>query len=335
MPDRPAMLVRTATVETMSFALAVVLTGEIKPRLQSDLSFRVSGRIVERSVEIGSHVTADQVLARIDPHEQEANVASAEAAVAAAEASLKQASATFERQKTLLERGFTTRRDFDQAEETLRKAKGSLEGAKAQLAVARDQLSYTTLRAGVAGIVTARSGEVGEVVQAAHPVFTIAADGPVDAVFRVPESLLGSEPPSKTVSIALVSDPSVRTQGIVREVAPTVDAAAGTITVKVALDPVPVAMTLGAAVTGRGHLPSKPGVVLPWTSVTSDDGKTAVWIVDPATETVSLKPITVDHYGTGLVVVSGGLAAGETVVTSGGQLLHPGQRISLASGEPQ
>src|SRR5262249_13700383 len=77
MPEKPAIRVGTATVEVMSFAPPVVLTGEIKPRLQSDLSFRVAGRIIARAVEVGGHVTAGDVLARIDPQEQEANVASA------------------------------------------------------------------------------------------------------------------------------------------------------------------------------------------------------------------------------------------------------------------
>ena len=172
-------------------------------------------------------------------------------------------------------------------------------------------------------------------VQAAHPVFTIAADGPVDAVFRVPESMLASEPPSKAVAIALISDRSVKTRGIVREVAPTVDAAAGTITVKVALDPVPPQMTLGAAVSGSGQLPPRPAVVLPWTALSSDNGRPAVWIVDGATKTVSLKPIVVGRYGTGMVVVSDGLDPGETVVTTGGQLLHPGQKVQIASGDSQ
>ena len=171
-------------------------------------------------------------------------------------------------------------------------------------------------------------------MQAAHAVFTIAADGPVDAVFRVPKSMLGSEPPIKAVAITLVSDKSVKTRGIVREVAPTVDAAAGTITVKVALDPVPAKMTLGAAVSGSGQLPPRPAVVLPATALSSDDGKPAVWIMfDGVTETVSLKPITIGRYGTGMVVVSDELSPGETVVTTGGQLLHPGQKVQLASGD--
>src|SRR5262249_44061023 len=162
-----------------------------------------------------------------------------------------------------------------------------------------------------------------------------AAAGRADAFFGVRESLFAGAPPSKNVSIALVSTPAVTTQGIVREVAPTVDAAAGTITVKVALDPVPPAMTLGAAVTGVGRTAAKPGVVLPWTAIASDEGKTAVWVVDRATETVSLKQVTVGSYGTGLIVVSDGLAAGETVVTGGGQLLHPGERVAFDKGDQQ
>ena len=333
-PPRP-VAVRVATVVLTDDAPTVTLTGEIKPRLQSDLSFRVSGRVTERTVEVGAHVSAGQVLARIDPREQQASLDAAQAAVDAAEAQLRQASAQFERQKTLLSRGFSTRRDYDQAEEALRTAQGSLDSAGAQLGVARDQLSYTALQAGMPGIITARHAEAGEVVQAAQPIFTIARDGARDAVFNVHESILVRDPPNRTVEISLLSDPRVSVVGTVREVAPTLSRTTGTVTVKVGLDAPPSAMTLGAPVKGVGRLQARSAIVLPWAALSSQSGQPAVWIVDPHSQAVALQLVTIARYDSGQVVIRDGLMPGQLVVTSGAQLLRPGQLVALAPGAGQ
>ena len=213
-PAKAPMAVRSQTVALTDFEPRVELTGEIKAQVQSDLSFRVSGRVIERSVDVGAHVTADQPLARLDPQEQEANVRSAEANVQAAEAQLRQATSTFERQRTLLAQGFTTRASYDQSEQVFRTSQGSLEAARAQLETARQQLSYTVLRAGVSGIITARNIEVGQVVQAAQTVLSIAQDGPRDAVFHVHEALfaLGRADPAVDITWSRIgaSRPSAR-----------------------------------------------------------------------------------------------------------------------------
>jgi membrane fusion protein, multidrug efflux system len=329
-PEKPLAAVKTQTVELTDYAPRVELTGEIKAQAQSDLSFRVSGRVIERNVDVGDHVGPEQALAKLDPQEQEANVRAAEANVQAAEAQLRQASSNFERQRTLLAQGFTTRANYDQAEQSFRTAQGSLDAARAQLATARDQLSYTALRAGLSGIITARNVEAGQVVQAAQSVFILAQDGPRDAVFAVHESAFGLERTDPAVELVLISDPSVKATGRVREVSPTVDPATGTVRVKVGIDQTPPAMTLGAAVTGSARFKGRKLVVLPWSALASQDAKSAVWIVHPQTQAVSLKPVTIDTYKTGELMVRAGLEPGEIVVTSGGQLLRPDQRVALA-----
>jgi len=313
----------------MEYAPTVVLTGEIRARVENDLSFRTSGRIVERTADVGSHVTADQVIARIDPNEQQANLDAAQATFEAAQAQLRLASSTFERQKTLLAQGFTTRREYDQAEEAFRTAQGSLDAATAQLAAAKDQLSYTMLRAGVSGVIIARQAEIGHVVQAAEPVFKIAQDGVRDAVFNVYESLLNTEPVDRSVEIALVSNAKIKAIGSVREIAPTVDPATGTVRVKIGIEEPSPAMELGAAVTGTGRIRPRKAILLPWSALSSLQGKPAVWVVDPQTKAVSLKPIKVDRYDTGRIVVVAGLDPGEIVVTTGAQFLRPNQPVVL------
>ena len=248
-----ALYVRTELVQPLDRQSAVTLTGEVQARFRADLSFRVSGRVAARFADVGGHVRAGDLLARLDPAEQQAEVDAATAAEAAAEAQLRVASATFERQKTLIAEGFTTRVVFDNAQEGLRNAEGSLEAAKAQLGTAKDALGYTELRAGASGVITARSLESGQVVQAAQPVFTLAQDGDRDAVFDVYESIF-----LVTTTVTAYRWRSSQTQhvtatGYVREVSPAIDAKSATVRVKVAIQNPSAALTLGSAVAGTAH----------------------------------------------------------------------------------
>jgi membrane fusion protein, multidrug efflux system len=334
-PQAPLARVDTVTAEVVEFAPRVTQTGTIMAQVQSDLSFRVSGRIIERNVDIGDHVTPDQVLARLDPQAQQADVDAAKAGVQSAQAQLKQATATFQRQQTLLQSGFTTRPSYDQAEQSMRTAQAALDSANAQLASAQDQLSYTVLRAGEAGVITARFAEVGQVVAPARAVFTVAKDGPRDAVFDVYEAIFALVPDDAKVDVMLVSDPKVSAVGTVREVAPAVDTNTGTVRVKIGIPNTPPAMTLGAVVTGAGNLIASKVVLLPWSALFEKDGKPAVWIVNPADKTVSLQPIVVDAYLRDRIVVSSGLKSGEVVVTEGIQYLRPQQKVAVASEAPR
>jgi len=154
-------------------------------------------------------------------------------------------------------------REYDQAQAAARTAQGSVDSASAQLSVAQERLGDTQLKAGVAGVITARNVEAGQVVQAAQAAFTIAQDGPRDAVFNVYESLLGGARVDRKVEVALLSDPKSKAWGDVREIAPTVDMTSGTIRVKIGLDNPPAAMTLGALVSGVGHIRPRKVLRLP------------------------------------------------------------------------
>ncbi|WP_244889853.1 efflux RND transporter periplasmic adaptor subunit [Microvirga massiliensis] len=331
-PQSLPTMVQVETVTLTNYAPTVRLTGEIRAQVESDLSFRVAGRISERLVNVGDHVTADQVLARLDPQQQQATLTAAEAAVQAAEAVLRQNTSTYERQKALLAQGFTTKREHDQAQEAFRTAQASLDTAKAQLGTARDHLSDTVLRAGVPGVITARKAEVGQVVQVAQTVFAIAQDGPRDAVFNIYEAIFTHEPADPAIALTLVSDPAVEAKGTVREISPTVDPSSGTVRVKVGIEHPPAAMTLGAAVIGQGRFQPRKLVMIPWSALSSENGHPAVWTVDPQTRTVLLKPVTVEGYDTGKVVVREGLRPGEVVVTGGTQFLRPRQVVAFVEG---
>jgi RND family efflux transporter MFP subunit len=328
--QRQPIMVRSVEVKLSEFAPSTSLTGVIAARTLNNLSFQVGGRVAERSVDIGQRVTKGEVLARLDPQEQQSDVRAAQASLYAAQAQQRQASAAFDRQKTLLAQGFTTRRDYDLADQAQRVAQSGVESAQSQLANAQDRLTYTDLKASADGVVTARAIEVGQVVQAAQTVFTVAEDGDRDAVFNVDEALVARNPVAPKVNIALISDLRIKAAGQVREVSPAVDPASGSIRVRVAVPDTPVEMPLGAAITGTIVSKPEPAIVLPWQALMSDAGKPAVWTIDPATKAVAMVPIEVQAFASGVVVVAKGLEVGQAVVAQGGQLLSPGQVVEVA-----
>ena len=327
-PTNRAAFVRTEIVQPRGMQVSATLTGEVRARFQADLSFRVSGRVIERFADVGSHVQAGQVLALLDPAEQQADVDAASAAVDAAESQLRVAKATFERQKSLISSGFTTRPSYDQAQEGLRTAEGALEVAKAQLGSANEALGYTALRAEATGVITVRSLEVGQVVQAAQPVFALAQDGERDAVFDIYELIFFGDLDGSRVSLTLVSDPDVIASGYAREVSPAIDAKSSTIRVKVAIQDPPAAMTLGSAVAGTVKTKAQQQIALPWTALMAAGSKPAVWIIDPTTKAASLKPVKIGGYEEGGVLIEAGLEPGERVVIDGGKLLSAGQPVT-------
>lgn len=323
-------LVRTAVARRTTIASDLVFTGDIQAQSQVNVAFRTNGKIAARLVEVGDHVRADQVLARLDPQEQRANLANAQAALTSAEALLTQAKIAFKRQETLMASGYTTRPSYDDAEQQLRTTQAAVDSAKAALGTAEEQFSYTDLKSGVNGIVLSRTFEIGQVVQAGQTVMTMAEDGPRDAVFNVFEAVLANPPKSKSVNIVLQDDPNVKAVGVVREISPSVDAASGTVRVKVGLKETPPAMTLGAVVIGTGTFQPREAIVLPWSALYRWENGPAVWVRDPATGTVKPRAVTIERYGPDTIALSGGIEPGEEVVIAGIQLLRPEQKVAVA-----
>lgn len=313
----------------------VTLTGAIQARVQSDLSFRFAGRLATRYVEVGEHVEAGQLLAKLETSQQEADVASSQAALAAAEAAVRQTTGTYRRQKSLIESGFTTRTQFDNATQAMLAAEADVKTQRSALDVSLDALKNAELRAGAAGIITARYAEAGQVVDVAQPVFTLAQDGPRDAVFEVYESLVTRPAADFTVRIALLSNPDVAVTGRVREVAPAVNTATGAVRVKVEINETPREMGLGSPVAGSGEFRPRDVVKLSSRAFHTKAGQMAVWVVDDKTNTASERLIDVDSFRTGELLLRSGVQPGELVVTAGGQFLRPGDIVTPSLEQAQ
>ncbi|MBA1231803.1 efflux RND transporter periplasmic adaptor subunit [Pseudomonas viridiflava] len=328
--EKRPVRVAIQVIQPQNIATDVVLSGDIQARKVTDQSFRVSGKLVKRFVDVGDRVRVHQVLARLDPSEQRTNLESANADVIVRESRLRLAEQNYQRQQRLLPKGYTNLSEYQQARSNLDSARGDLASFRAQQATAREQVGYTELIAVADGVITARQAEEGQVVQAAAPVFSLAHDGERDAVFSAYESLLSPDRIGDEVTISPVGQPDIRLTGRIREITPIVSQASGTLRVRIALANAPDLPGLGTVVSARVENGSQRAVVLPWSALTRTQSQAAVWRVDD-TSHVSLRKVRVLRYEHGQVVVAEGLSSGDRVVSQGLQFLYAGQRVEVVT----
>jgi membrane fusion protein, multidrug efflux system len=321
--------VRTVTIAKRDTGVPVVLTGTIRAQDEAPLAFRIAGRMIERRVNNGDRVRPGQLIARLEPQNEQNALRSARAALSAAQGQLTNARNNLRRQEPLATRGAVSQAELDQARESFQTAQSQVESAEAQVKFAEDQMAFTELKADAAGVITSVGAEPGEVVSAGRMIVTLARQGARDAVFDVPGPVIRTAPKNPEVTVSLQDDPAVTATGRVREVAPQADPVTRTFEVKVGLTDPPAALRLGSTVVGRMAVDSSSVIDIPATALTQSNQQPAVWIVDPSTSTVSLRTIDVLRFDPDAVVVSKGLAPGDVVVTAGVQALYPGQKIRL------
>lgn len=326
--------VRTALASSRVASDAVTLTGQVEAQNEASYGFRIGGRVIERLVNVGDRVKPGQVLARLDPQDEQNALRSAQAALSAAQANQSQTRNQYERQRQLLARGFTPRAQYEQAEQAYLNARSQVDDAEARLQMARDRLGFTELKADSAGVVTQRRAEPGEVVQPGQSIVEVARQDGRDAVFDVPAALLSSLPADPLVEVTLAGDPNARATGRVREVAPQADPVTRTFRVRVGLIDPPEALRLGTTVIGRVSVDGGPVIEIPASALTRLNDKPAVWVVDPTAKTVALRNVEVLRFTPAAVTVAEGLKPSEIVVTAGVQALHPGQQVRLLGTQP-
>ena len=321
--------VRSTVVNTGQLSDQVTYTGEIRSRYETDLGFRVSGKIISRPVDVGAQVVAGALLAQMDPNDQRLAVEAAQSAVVAARAELERAKSDEARYRDLLERGLTTRSTYVAQQTATKAAQSKLEQAESDLSLRRQQLAYTTLRADTAGVITRVYADAGAVVSAGQPVVTLAQPSVLEAVFDVAEAQVGAVRSATMVEVALLSARDKPFTGRVREVSPSADPATRTFRVKTTLLNPPPDLRLGLnTIVTLKTSQSASGIVIPASALFEKDRKPAVWIVKPD-QTVELRPVAVARYETDAVVVSSGLQKGDRIVTAGTHKLLVGQKVRL------
>jgi RND family efflux transporter MFP subunit len=310
------------------------VVGEVRPRYESELSFRVAGKVLARHVDVGAIVKRGDIIARLDAQDFENRLRSAEAEVAATEAALVEAQADEARKAKLVKDGWTTRATYDTVVRNLRSAEARLTAAKANLDLGRDQLRYTVLSAEFDGVITEVGAEAGQNVAAGQIVVKLARPGEMDGVFNIAETLFvhGAED-KPAVVVWPLSHPGLQIEGEVREISPVADAATRTYTVKVTLKNPPPQLRLGMSLAGRVKRASNKVVMLPLSALFDQAGLPAVWVVDPTSSTVERRSVTVARYETNAIIIARGLADGDAVVTAGTNTLRDGQRVRLAGSQ--
>jgi RND family efflux transporter MFP subunit len=331
--DAPAALrlVRTLVVDPKSIGEDRRAIGEVKPRYESDLSFRVAGKVLFRLVDVGASVKQGDTLATLDTQDYQNRLRSAEADVSSAEAALVEAQGAEGRQGKLLKDGWATRATYDTVVRNLRTAEAKLAAAKANLNLTRDQLNYTELKADFDGVITVVGAEPGQNVNAGQMVVKLARPDDRDGVFNIAETAFADVSDARPeVVVWPLSNPNLPVEGVVREVAPVADPATRTYTVKVTLNNPPPQLRFGMSIGGRLKGKAALAVTLPLSALFEKDSSPAVWVLDEQSSSLTLRPITVARYEANAVVVASGLTKGDIVVTAGVNTLTVGQKVRLA-----
>ena len=324
-PVRPVLSTVVAPASTGN----AVIVGTVQPQFRTDLGFRVLGRLVARSVNVGDTVEKGQIVAAIDPVALELAVRLAIADVSSSQAQLANATGAEGRQRTLLETDATSKATLETAEQTRAAAQASVVRAQANLTKAREQLGYAQLKSDFAGVVTAISAEVGQVVSPGQTVVTVARPDIREAVIDVADDAANALHIGMPFTVSLQLDPAIRAEGKVREIAPQADAVTRTRRVRITLDHPPATFRLGTTVTTVLAGSALPGLRLPPSALLEKDGKSFVWLVDPTSRTVALREIQSTKDDDGGVRITAGLDAGARVATAGVHSLSEGQKVRI------
>jgi RND family efflux transporter MFP subunit len=306
-------------------------TGIVEARVQSDLGFRVGGKILERSVDVGQRVQKGQPLMKLDPEDLRLSAAAQQANVEAARAKYTQVNADETRSAMLVKSGVISPREYDQYRAALDSAKAQLEAAEAQARVSNNSSEYAILLADADGVIVRTLSEPGQVVAAGQIVIQLAHDGPREASINLPE---GVRPDLETTASARLYGRDQMYQAKLRELSEAADPASRTFAARFVLEGEASSAPLGSTVTIELLVEQTSGqcVQLPVGAICDRGNGPGVWIVDEKSE-VKFRSIKIASIGKEEVVVSGGVQAGEKVVALGAHLLHEGQVVNSLNGE--
>jgi len=324
--------VRVITLAADTAGERLEFSGDVRPRYESQLGFRVGGKIVERKVDVGATVKRGDVLMRLDPQDLRLAESQARATLRAAETERDLARADYKRHVDLRAQNFVSQAVLDTKQSALKAAQANVDAARAGLRGQSNQSNYTNLAADADGVVTAIEAEVGQVVQPGSPVVRVARTVEKEVVIGIPEDKVGQLRAAGDVSVRLWANEAVAIPGKIREVSPVADPATRTYTVKVALPEsadVRLGMTATVELATGGNGPA--GLRLPLTALVQHKGASSVWIVENGA--VKLVPVQVVGQVRNDVLVTGQIAAGQNVVTAGVNLLKNGQKVRILTAD--
>lgn len=319
-------VVRTAVVGTKNMAQGYTYSGEVRGRFESQLAFQVNGKIIKRNVQLGSKVSAGDVLMQIDARDISQTVNSNLAQVASAESQLKLSQSNLTRYRQLLEKGAISQAQYEQYVNSYEVSLAGVRQASAQYSQGVNQLDYSLLQADKPGIVSSLSAEIGQVVSAGQIVVTVVQDGEREVEISVPENRVEELRKAGTIKVGFWALPNLAVDGSIREIAPMADSTTRTFKVRISLINPPPEIKLGmtASVNMIDNNP-KASVSIPLSAVYQDGDKPKVWVVQG--DLLSLRPIVTGNFGNGTIEVVSGLQQGDCIVTAGVHKLKEGQKV--------
>jgi RND family efflux transporter MFP subunit len=322
------VLVATVKYEAASPERSFV--GTIRPRIETDMGFRVPGKVAKRLVEVGQTVDVDQPLALLDEVDLKLQAEQAQAEFSAATGVLAQAAASEQRAKDLRAKGWTTDAQMDSARAAADEARARLNRAERQVELTKNSLSYATLVADARGVVTATLIEPGQVVAAGQTAIRVARFAEKEAVVAIPETLVGRAKEG-AASVTLWSEPDKKYAAKLREIAPSADPATRTYLAKFSLPGAGETVSLGMTATLTLADPATDRVArLPLSALYNQGGSPSLYVVDDA-GSLALKPVTVKGYESERVLITDGVDDGAKIVALGVQKLDPAQKVRVVS----
>lgn len=313
--------------------ISAEFSGEVRPRIESKLGFRVGGKIIARKVDVGTPVKRGQLLMQLDPQDLALAQTQAKAGLSAAESNRDLAKAEFKRYQELREKNFVASAVLESKETTYKAAQSSYEQALAAFKNQSNQAAYTSLVSDVDGVVTAIEAETGQVVAAGSPVMRVAQTGEMDVVIGIPEDKVNTIRAIKDIRVRLWVNPAEEIAATLRELSPIADPVTRTYTAKLALPSTAKNIKLGmtAAVSFVAKNPTAM-IKLPMTALFQEKNATFVWVVESGA--VKMLPVQLAGSSGQDVLLAGGVAVGQTVVTAGVNLLKPDQKVTILGADP-
>lgn len=330
-PPRP---VRTIVVQPQSAQVAMQWAGEVRPRIESRLGFRVGGKIAQRRVSVGDRVAPGQELARLDPTDAAPAVQSQEAQLVTARVDSDLAVLELERLRSLRAQGYISQAALDRQQAVHDAARSRIGAAEAQLRQARNAQDFQVLRADAAGVVTAVEAEPGQVVATGQAVVRIARAGDVEIAVNVPETALALARDTREWRVVLPALGGRVVSARLRELSPIADPASRTYPARLAVSGDTDGLALGMTAIVQSMRTVEPAFVLPLSALQSKDATARVWRVDPADATVQPVEVRTGGLLDDAVRVVDGLRPGDRIVTAGANLLLPGQKVRLLDADP-
>lgn len=304
-------------------------SGEVRARVETDLAFRVGGRVASRQVEVGSVVMPGQTLATLDATDYTLAARAAAAQLEAAEAEARLARDDLTRYTELRARNFIAEAELERRRTASDAAQSKVQALRADASRQGNQADYTRLTAPHGGVVTTVQFEAGQVVAAGQPVLRLARAGIREVKIDVPENALDALRSAKVLNVRLWSVPDKVYAGRLRELAPMADPATRTYAARISMDAPDAKVKLGMTATVDVASAAVSALSVPLSALFKVNGHPQVWVVDVKSGKVAARTVGIGALNGERARVTGGLAPGDWVVTAGVHKLAPGQRVRL------